>query len=276
MEPDIRLMEERLERLELENHRIKRSARLGKILTTSTVALVIAIAAVPKVHSLGFPLSIAASEFDLLGSNGKITAKLATYEGGPNVLFFDEKGKLVEDVGVINQKTFVGAGISVWDGNAIIPGNGVVRESSGVTESSSAGPFTPGEGLATLDGSGIVRSAIGQTLDGSIVYDTLDDPQGNVRSGFDYDPSQDFTGFFTDAANGTTRSYFGQGTDDVEADWGLNYSSGIAAVNSFTPSPYSPNAGLNVYDTNGLYRSIIAIEFFGTFDASETLTGHLP
>ena len=275
MEPDIRIVTERLESLERENLRIKRSARLAKILSAATSALVIMVAAVPKVHSLGFPLPIAATEFDLLGPGGRITAKLFTFRNGPNLQFFDNKGKLVENVGVTNDSNGSGAGLSVEDGNAVLAGNGVQRVGVGIT-------VTPtnaaGAGLATWDASGTVRSAVGQTLNGSIVYANTYDTNGNVRSGLDYDPAHDFTGFYSTAANGTNRSYMGQNTDDTDAFYGVKYADGIIAIQGFTPPVISGSdvPSVIVFDAAQAYRSVMGLEFFGTFDASENLTGHLP
>ncbi len=115
-------IQKRLERLE-------RSVRYSKVLVIAMAVCTVAFATVPKARSLGSPFPLAASEFDLLGPGGKITAKLTTNDGGPNLLFYDNNGKLVEEVG-INENTPASAGMAVLDGNSIIPGTGVVRESA--------------------------------------------------------------------------------------------------------------------------------------------------
>jgi hypothetical protein len=162
------LLLKRIERLERENTSMK---RFSKIAFGSLAALLIAVAAVPKANTGGPPI-LKASEFDLLGPNGAVTAKLATYRGGPNLVLYDNNGKLVENVGVVNDQTVVQAGLNVWDGNVIIPGNGVGRFNASVTTKNTSGQGGTGEGIGTFDGSGILRSTIGQSVDGSAVYAT--------------------------------------------------------------------------------------------------------
>jgi hypothetical protein len=276
MEQDIRSVTERLAFLERESLRIKRSARLAKILSAATSVLVVMVATVPKVHSLGFPLPIAATEFDLLGPGGKITAKLTTYQGGPNLLFYDNQGKLVEDAGFFNNSSLVSAGIGVLDGNALSPGKGVFREYSGVTTVNKAAPTITGEGMGTYDASGNGRVAVGETIDGSVAYALVGDPNGNYRSGIDYDAVHDFTGAFTNDAAGTNRTAIGTGTDDIDSFWQLNYSNGDIAVSGFTPPLTGNPPDVAVFDTSGAYRSVVGLEFFGAFDGSENLIAHLP
>ena len=81
-------IQKRLERLE-------RSVRYSKVLVIAMAVCTVAFATVPKARSLGSPFPLAASEFDLLGPGGKITAKLTTNDGGPNLLFYDNNGKVV-------------------------------------------------------------------------------------------------------------------------------------------------------------------------------------
>jgi hypothetical protein len=256
--------------------RLERSNRLQKGVTALFAGLLITLASVPQVSSKASNLS--AYEFDLLGPNGKVTAKLTTLRNGPNLLFYDDNGKLVENVGIINDATLVGAGLGVTDGNAIISGTGVLRMSMGV---STKAPGGAGEGLSTYDASGRARSAFGQTTDGSIVYASAYDPDSNnSRVGWVFYPAIDFEGVYTHDQDGTTRSYFGQTTEndptEVEAFWGLNYPGGGPAVNGYTPTAASPYTGMNVWDTAGNFRSVDGVGFFGVFDSSENLVASIP
>ena len=275
---DQELLLKRVERLERENASMK---RFSKIALGFLATLLVAIAAVPKANTGGPPI-LKATEFDLIGPNGAVTAKLATYRGGPNLVLFDNNGKLVENVGVVNDQTLAQAGMNVFDGNAIVSGNGVGRFDASVTTRNSTGQGGTGEGISTFDGSGILRATIGQLVDGSAVYATGYDRNNgtNARVGWIFEPSINFSGFFTNAEDGTSRSYFGQTTQTdpsvVEAFWGLNYANGSPAVNGYTPTPASPFVGMNVWDTNGAYRSVTGLEFFGAFDGSENLVAHIP
>src|SRR5579863_1714725 len=185
------LLLKRLERLERENARIR---RFSKLALSSLTALLIAVAAVPKANT-GGPLILKAKEFDLLGPNGAVTAKLATYRGGPNLVLYDDNGKLVENVGVVNDQTVAQAGMNVFDGNAIVSGNGVGRFNASVTTRNTSGQGGTGEGIGTFDGSGILRSTIGQSVDGSAVYATgYDGNNGtNARVGWIFEPAINFS-----------------------------------------------------------------------------------
>jgi hypothetical protein len=268
----------RVEWLERENASIK---RFSKIAFGSLAALLVAVAAVPKANTGGPPV-LKGSEFDLIGPSGAVTAKFATYRGGPNLVLYDNNGKLVETVGVVNDQTVAQAGLNVFDGNAIVPAKGVGRFNASVRTRNTSGQGGTGEGIGTFDGSGILRATIGQSVDGSAVYATGYDANNgtNARVGWIFEPSINFSGFFTNAEDGTSRSYFGQTTQTdpsvVEAFWGLNYANGSPAVNGYTPTTASPLVGMNVWDTNGAYRSVAGLEFFGVFDGSENLIAHIP
>ena len=67
--------------------------------------------------------------------------------------------------------------------------------------------------MGTFDGNGVVRSAEGSTLDGSISFTDLFDATGTIRTGLTYDPGTNFTGSFSDDASGNNRSSVGSGVD---------------------------------------------------------------
>jgi len=152
----------------------------------------------------------ATQEIDL-ESGGSIVASLRMVSGKPNLVFFDSAGKTVVDVGINGATLPTGhsAGIAVLDGNEDIPGTGKVRATLGVTPS---GPAA-GVGNASYDGNGVVRSAEGSTVDGSISYSDLFDAAGVIRTGMAYDPGTNFDGSFSNDASGNGRSSIGSGVD---------------------------------------------------------------
>jgi hypothetical protein len=157
------------------------------------------------------PAIVTATQEIDLGSGGKTVASLRLVGGKPNLVFYDSAGKAVVDVGINGAALPTGhaAGIVVLDGNEDIAGTGKVRASFGVTPSGSGA----GVGMGTFDGNGVVRSADGSTVDGSIAYTDLFDATGTIRTGLTYDPATNFTGSFSDDASGKNRSSLGSGVD---------------------------------------------------------------
>jgi hypothetical protein len=138
------------------------------------------------------PAIVTATQEIDLASGGKTVASLRMVGGKPNLVFFDSAGKTVVDVGINGTALPTGhaAGITVLDGNEDIPGTGKIRAGFGVIPS---GPEA-GAGESTFDGNGVVRSAVGSTVDGSIAFAALYDATGVSRTGLTYDPGINFTG----------------------------------------------------------------------------------
>jgi hypothetical protein len=157
------------------------------------------------------PAIVTATQEIDLESGGHIVASLRIVDGKPNLVFLDSAGKTVVDVGIVGTTLPTGhsAGMAVLDGNEDIPGTGKVRASFGVTPSGPAASV----GMGTFDGNGVVRSAEGSTVDGSIAFTDLFDATGLIRTGLTYDPGTNFTGFFTEDASSNNRSSVGSGVD---------------------------------------------------------------
>ncbi len=269
---------ERLEKLEMENLRNRRSVRAMKFVTASAFAVLIAVSAIPSAYSRFFPpITIFATEYDLIGPNQNVTAKLETLNGGPNLVFFDNAGKVIAGVGVTNTSRVKATGMSVYDGNSLLAGTGVVRAAFGY---GSAGPAI-GQGVATYDASGNIRSAFGQALDGSSAYEVLYDSTGAERTGINIISGG--LGFFVSDANGTGRARFGEASDGSQTNWVINDAAGGLGLSANVPADTATGASqLIAWDSNGNYRTVDEVDpiapFAGylTFDASETLTGNLP
>lgn len=226
-----RSLVERLERLELENSGIRRSARFMKFLMVATITVAAAMISVPMANSK--PSVFSATEFDLLGATGKVTAKLMNLNGGASLLFYDSGGKLVSSVGFTNTASVAAAGLTVWDGNAILAGDGIARAGFGYT---SRGPST-GIGAATWDASGNVRSAVGQGLDGSLAYEVLYDNTGALRTGIEI-PSGANIGYFNQDANGTPRVSLYESANGLVASLSLVHQSGIEGADAIANDEY--------------------------------------
>ena len=210
-------IEERIEGMAKRLERAERANRAMKIWGSIGFAALIGLGAGPFASSAGAkpkpktPAIVSATQEIDLESGGNIVASLRMVSGKPNLVFFDSAGKTVVDVGIVGTTLPTGhsAGMAVLDGNEDIPGTGKVRASFGVTPS---GP-TASVGTGTFDGNGVVRSAVGSTVDGSIAYNLLYDATGVVRTGLEYDPAVNFTGFFSNDASTKNRSSVGSGVD---------------------------------------------------------------
>ena len=121
MEHDIGALVERLDQLERENSRIRRSARLMKIVMAPAIAFCIAISSVPQALSKdGGRKEINVQQINLVSAGGKVLASLGTTADGNLLTFFDSSGKKTLTIGNSADGTF--AGLATWDGNSIFPG----------------------------------------------------------------------------------------------------------------------------------------------------------
>ena len=207
--------EERLDEMTRRLERAEKANRAMKVWGSIAFAVLIAFGSGPFASNATAkkkpPAIVTATQEINLESGGTTVASLRLVSGKPNLVFFDSAGKTVVDVGIAGTTLPTGhaAGVAVLDGNEDIPGTGKIRVSFGVTPS---GP-SAGVGMGTYDGNGVVRSADGSTVDGSISYTDLYDATGVIRTGLTYDPSINFTGSFSDDASGNSRSSVGSGVD---------------------------------------------------------------
>ena len=268
---------ERLERLERENSRIKRFARLA---LGSMVVLIVLAGIVPKATTQGPPI-LKATEFDLLGPNRSITAKLQTLRNGPNLTFYDNAGKVVADIGWINDSTSAQAGLAVFDGNSVLAGNGVARATVGYTSRSASGT---GVGLASYDETGLVRASVGQSLNGSESYEVLYDSTGALRTGITI-PQSASIGYFNQDANGLSRVSLFESADGLVTGLSLRHQNGIEGADAIA-NDEAPFVGANFATWNADHTHIASIigvaanigdaGFVNTFLSDGTLSGHLP
>ena len=208
------------------------------------------------------PAIVTATQEIDLASGGKTVASLRMVGGKPNLVFFDSAGKTVVDVGINGTALPTGhaAGITVLDGNEDIPGTGKIRAGFGVIPS---GPEA-GAGESTFDGNGVVRSAGGSTVDGSIAFAALYDATGVSRTGLTYDPGINFTGSFSNDASGDVRSSVGSGVDG-------SYSGAFiydAAGKLRDQIIYVPSVNFNAFQTqDGAGHALAAVGNFLVDDA---------
>ena len=198
-------IEERLETMALRLERVERVNRLLKV--WGSIAIAALIAAGPFASNVMAkakpPKAVTASAFNL-ESNGKIVATLGVFSGQPDLAFFDSTGKLVVAMGITGVGQ--GAGISVYDGNAAVPGGtGKARVAVGVVPTENA------EGIETFTAAGAVQSSVGSAEDGTFSGGSFYDASGGLRAGIEYDPAAaiNFSGVYSTDGNGHTLSSLG-------------------------------------------------------------------
>jgi len=229
VEERLEQMSKRLERAEQANRAMKLwgSIAIGLLVAVGPFASSVMAKAKPKAKV------VTASAFNL-ESGGKVVASLAIVDGQPNLEFFDTAGKPVIAVGIdpLALPTGHAAGITVFDGNADIPGgSGDARAIFGITPSGTGA----GEGSGTFDASGSQRSFVGSAPDGSYAGAYFDDPTGAIRTGAQYNPSLNFNGAFSVSETGVLLSAVG---------------SAIAAESGFQ----TDEAFMSLSDTSGTLR----------------------
>src|SRR5262249_37304454 len=124
------LLVERIERLELENSKFRRSARTSKFALAALAGLVATVTALPRVSAHpGGPAVISAPQINLVNASGQVLASLGVTTDGTVLTFFDSLGQKTLTLGNNAKESF--AGLATWDNNKVIPGTGIVRTDFG-------------------------------------------------------------------------------------------------------------------------------------------------
>jgi hypothetical protein len=186
--------------------------------------------------------------------NGQGRAILSTTggDGGDAMNFYDTAGKQTAFVGESADGT--GAGLVVFDGNNLAPGQHIARAGFGVGTVSAqlGGGF--GEGI--VDSKGVPRYTDGIQFDESAPGAFAYDVNGKLRVGMYSGSTNNFAGVFTNDASGTTRSTFGQSVDGSFSFSALRDSTGTLQVNAYS-SGDGTISGLNVSDAAGNLREFL-------------------
>jgi len=90
---DVSLLIEKIERIERENARIRRSARFTKTSIVCAIAAYAAFSTVPRVLSITSPPVLTATGFNLVDTSNRLRASLAPTADGNMLTFYDSTGK---------------------------------------------------------------------------------------------------------------------------------------------------------------------------------------
>jgi len=207
MDSQICALDERVARLEKANRAMKvivAVAVLGMAAMTSTPQLL--ANQLKKMASLDAD-TIVAQQIDLVNAKGQVVAVLGTSSTGAGLVFIDKTGKWLLALGTSQNGATESAGLAFYDGNAIMPGNGVIRAAVGITGQ--------GAGLTALNGSGNPALVSGVSADGTSSGSYAVDSNGYSRAGFGN--ATNGSGFFAGDSNNVTRYVAGVAPDGTSA-----------------------------------------------------------
>ncbi len=191
--------------------------------------------------------TLTAQTINVVDSGNNTVATLGKNANGNLLRFLDGAGHLTLSLGNNANETF--AGIAMWDGNNVIPGNGIPRETIGASNPN-VGPVS-GFGLVNWDGGGNVRSGIYLAYDGTSAGAYADSINGSTTGFGENETFQDM-GFYAYDLNGNLRSSVGQTLDGSVTSMQLYDQTGALRTGIRIPS--GAEIGYFNQDANGTGR----------------------
>jgi hypothetical protein len=198
----------------------ERVARLEKANRTMKVFFAVAVLAVAAMSSTPRLLAktvkkmaaldagvISAQQINLVNGSGQIVAVLGTNGNSAGLVFVDNAGKWLLALGATQGASNSNAGLVLFDGNDVLPGNGVPRAALGISNQGAA--------LLALNGAGKPALISGVSADSSSAGSFALDASGNARAGFGN--ASNGSGFFAKDSNNVTRYVAGVGAAGAQA-----------------------------------------------------------
>ena len=207
MDNQIRELSERVARLEKANRAMKvffAVAVLAVAGMSSTPKLL--AKTVKKMAALDAGL-INAQQINLVNGSGQTVAVLGTNGNSAGLVFVDGAGKWLLALGATQGTSNSNAGLVLFDGNDVLPGNGVPRAALGISNQGAA--------MLALNGAGKPALISGIAADSSSAGSFALDAAGSARAGFGN--ASNGAGFFAKDSNNVTRYVAGVGADGSQA-----------------------------------------------------------
>jgi len=194
--------------------RLEKANRVMKAIVAVAVLAVAAMTSTPqllaktvkKMASLDAQ-TITVQQLNLVNAAGQIVAVLGASGTGAGLVFVDQTGKWLLALGSSQNGSQTSAGLAVFDGNSILPGNGVPRAALGIS--------SEGAALIALNGDGQPALVSGVNADGSGAGSFAMDSSGYARAGFGN--AANGSGFFAKDSNNVTRYVAGVGPNGTQA-----------------------------------------------------------
>jgi len=207
MDNQILALSERVGRLERANRTMKlffAVAVLAVAAMTSTPRLL--AKTVKKMAALDAGV-ISTQQINLVNGSGQTVAVLGTSGNSAGLVFVDNAGKWLLALGATQGTTNSNAGLVLFDGNDVLPGNGVPRAALGIS--------SQGAAMLALNGAGKPALIAGVSADSSGSGSFALDANGNARAGFGN--AGNGSGIFINDANNVTRYVAGVAPDGSQA-----------------------------------------------------------
>ena len=194
--------------------RLERANRTMKVFFAVAVLAVAAMSSTPrllaktvkKMAALDAGV-ISAQQINLVNGSGQIVAVLGTNGNSAGLVFVDNAGKWLLALGATQGASNSNAGLVLFDGNDVLPGNGVPRAALGISNQGAA--------LLALNGAGKPALVSGVSADSSSAGSFALDASGNARAGFGN--ASNGSGFFAKDSNNVTRYVAGVGAAGAQA-----------------------------------------------------------
>jgi len=207
MDSQIGALTERVARLEKAN-------RAMKVIVAVTVLAMAAMTSTPQLLAKTAKKMVAldagtitAQRINLVNGTGQIVAVLGTSSTGAGLVFVDQLGRWLLALGANQNGTTSTAGLALFDGNSVLPGNGVTRAAVGISSN--------GAGLTAFDGAGNPAVVSGVNPDGTSAGSLALDSNGFARAGFGN--AANGSGFFANDSNNVTRYVAGVAPGGTQA-----------------------------------------------------------
>ena len=207
MDNQIRELSERVARLEKAN-------RAMKVFFAVAVLAVAGMSSTPKLLAKTVKKMaaldagvITAQQINLVNGSGQTVAVLGTNGNSAGLVFVDGAGKWLLALGATQGTSNSNAGLVLFDGNDVLPGNGVPRAALGISNQGAA--------MLALNGAGKPALISGIAADSSSAGSFALDAAGNARAGFGN--ASNGAGFFAKDSNNVTRYVAGVGADGSQA-----------------------------------------------------------
>jgi hypothetical protein len=225
-----------------------------------------------------FPSVANVQQLNLVNGSNSVLASLGVTSAGNVLTFYDSSGKQTLTLG--NSADGTSTGLTTWDGNSILTGNGVARTAFG--EANTSNTYGGGLGFDVFDTAGKIRVTAGTNVNLSEGFLYTIDPNGSTTGIVDDDlASFENQGFFANDLNGKTRSFVGNSLDgatynEVYLFDSTGAGSGLDQGPQTGTSPVTDGTGLYMAEPGGSIRMGLTIPDgtgvgWGLFDTSNTL-----
>jgi hypothetical protein len=227
--------------------RLERSNRAMKLLALGAIFVCIGLNAGPALSAFPHgPKKIDAQSFNLVSPKGALLATLAQGVNGGYLAFFDANGKAEMLVGTSASAADKSIGVATFDGNALMPGNGVARQVWAMGTASIGNSIFDASSNARLSN---VTAGDGSNA-GSFFYDASQTLRAGIGAG------TNGPGAFFNDSTGTARLLEGVLADDSGASLSIMNTDATHTLADLSGRGDGSATTLQIDDGSGTARAI--------------------